>query len=157
MPRFDNGFSPSVEPLMNRFLFVSSILAVFTACVHFFVGTAEISAPLLNSSLALELKFLLYACWHLVSCVLFFSAGAFLISALPRHREAAYSLALFVSWLWLAFGAIFIVVGLVGAHGTLLFKLPQWILLLPVGVLGLLGCASSHRSSASSNVRHGAR
>lgn len=145
-----------MEPILNRFLFTSSILAAFTACVHFFVGTAEIATPLLNSSLTLELKYLLYACWHLVSCALFLSAAAFLISALPRHHERAHSLALFVSWLWLSFGAVFIVVGLVGAHGTLLFKLPQWALLLPVGALGLMGCATSRRSSARSNVGHGA-
>ena len=141
---------------VNRLLIAASILAAFTACVHIFVGTAEIAAPLLNSSLAPEVSFLLYACWHLVSCSLFFSAVALFISALPRHRQAAHLLALFVSWLWLAFGAIFVIVGLVSAHGTLLFKLPQWVLLLPVGVLGLLGCASSRRSSVTSSVGHGA-
>ena len=141
---------------MNRLLFSASILAAFTACLHFFVGTTEIAAPLLNSSLAPEVSYLLYACWHLVSCSLFFSAVALFMSALHRYRQAARLLALFVSWLWLAFGAVFVVVGLVGAHGTLLFKLPQWVLLLPVGVLGLMGCASLRRSLAAQNTEHGA-
>jgi hypothetical protein len=143
---------------MNRLLLVASVLAAFTACIHVFVGTAEIASPLLSSSLAPEVSFLLYACWHLVSCALVFSAIALFVSALPRHRQSARLLALFVSWLWLAFGAIFVVVGLVGAHGTLLFKLPQWVLLLPVGILGLLGCASSRGlpvSSVSSTRRPG--
>ena len=105
---------------MNRLLLVASVLAAFTACIHVFVGTAEIAPPLLSSSLAPEVSFLLYACWHLVSCALVFSAAALFVSALPRYRQPARQLALFVSWLWLAFGAVFVVVGLVGANGTLL-------------------------------------
>lgn len=134
---------------MNRFLLVASVLAAFTACIHVFVGTAEIAPPLLSSSLAPEMRFLLYACWHLVSCALFFSAVALFVSALPRHQHSARLLARFISWLWLAFGAVFIIIGLAGAHGTLLFKLPQWVLLLPVGMLALLGCASSRSLPAS--------
>jgi len=140
---------------MNRLLLIASLLAAFTACVHVFVGTAEITSPLLSSPLAPEVSFLLYACWHLVSCALVFSAIALFISALPRHRQPARLLALFISWLWLAFGAVFVVIGFAGAGGTLLFKLPQWVLLLPVGILGIFGCASYGRhqtTSASSSV-----
>jgi hypothetical protein len=104
---------------MNRPLLVISVLAAFTACVHVFVGTPEIATPLLNSSLALEVSFLLYACWHLVSVVLAFSAVALFVSSLPRYIQPARMLALFVSWLWLASGAVFVVIGFFGAGGTL--------------------------------------
>jgi hypothetical protein len=127
---------------MNRPLLAAAVLAAFTAGVHLIVGSAEIATPLLNSPLAVELSYLLYACWHLVSCALAFSAVAFFVCALGRHRYDGRLLALFISWLWLAFGAVFLVIGFVGADGSLLFKLPQWLLLLPVGVLGLLGSAS---------------
>jgi hypothetical protein len=138
---------------MNRPLLVTSLLAAFTACVHIFVGTPEIATPLLNSSLALEVSFLLYACWHLVSVVLAFSAVAFFVSALPRYIQPARMLALFVSWLWLAFGAVFVVIGFFGAGGTLLFKLPQWTLLLPVGMIGIFGCAQARRSSLATESK----
>ncbi len=124
---------------MNRALLAAAVLAAFTTGVHLFVGTPEIAAPLLNSSLAPELSYLLYACWHLVSCSLALSAVALFICALPRHHQSARAMAIFISCLWLSFGLVFVAVGLHGAGGTLLFKLPQWILLLPVGVLGLLG------------------
>lgn len=135
---------------MNRLLLLAGVLAVVTAAVHVFVGTPEIAQPLLRSALAPEVSYLLYACWHLVSCALVLSALALLVCALPRHRQSMYALALFVSWLWLAFGAVFVAVGITAAHSSLLFKLPQWTLLLPVGALGLLGCARSRRFSLTS-------
>ena len=135
---------------MNRSLLVAGVLAVFTAAVHVFVGTPEIAQPLLRSALAPEVSFLLYACWHLVSCALVLSALALVVSALPRHQQSMHALALFVSWLWLAFGAVFVAVGLTGAHGGLFFKLPQWTLLLPVGALGLFGCRRSRDASSTS-------
>lgn len=138
---------------MNRPLLVTSLIAAFTACVHVFVGTPEIATPLLNSSLALEVSFLLYACWYLVSVALAFSAVAFFVSALPRYSQPARMLALFVSWLWLAFGVVFVIVGFFGANGTLLFKLPQWTLLLPVGILGLFGCALKRRLSLAAEAK----
>lgn len=138
---------------MNRPLLVTSLIAAFTACVHVFVGTPEIATPLLNSSLALEVSFLLYACWYLVSVALAFSAVAFFVSALPRYSQPARMLALFVSWLWLAFGVVFVIVGFFGANGTLLFKLPQWTLLLPVGILGLFGCAQACRLSIATEKK----
>ena len=123
---------------MNRLLLVAAVLAALTACIHVVVGTAEIASPLLRSSLAPEVRYLLYACWHLVSCVLVVSAVGLFVSARSRQQHARL-LVLYISWLWLAFGVVFILVGLLGAHGALFFKLPQWVLLLPVGVLGLLG------------------
>lgn len=52
---------------MNRLVLLASALAAFTAGVHVLVGTEEIAVPLLGSSLAPELSFLLYA-W--ASCLL---------------------------------------------------------------------------------------
>ena len=128
---------------MNRLLFAASLLAAFTAAIHIVVGTEEIASPLLTSALAPEISFLLYACWHLVSSSLALSAMALFISALPRYQRSGRPLALFISCLWLSFGLVFLLIGLLGAHGSLLFKLPQWVLLLPVGALGLWACASS--------------
>lgn len=124
---------------MNRILLAAAVLAALTAGLHLFVGTPEIAAPLLNSSFPPELSYLLYACWHLVSCSLAISAGALFICALHYEHQTARAMAILISCLWLSFGLVFVAVGLFGARGTLLFELPQWILLLPVGVLGLWG------------------
>lgn len=157
-PMAKPGFSKSSLGLtMNRRLLIAAALATLTAGVHIFVGTAEIAGPLLDSALAPELSFLLYACWHLVSSALAFSAVALFISALPAHRQSAYQMALFVSCLWLSFGLVFVAVGVLGADGTLLFKLPQWTLLLPVGALGLWGCASLRAAEANAVSSPGKR
>lgn len=137
---------------MNRVLLVAAVFAAFTAGVHLFVRTPEITTPLLHSSFAPELSYLLYACWHLVSCSLALSAFTLFVCALPRHHQSVHAMAVFISCLWLSFGLVFVAVGLLGAGGTLLFKLPQWILLLPVGALGLWGgfvTAGRNRSSTT--------
>jgi hypothetical protein len=124
---------------MNRRLLTAAVLAAFTAAVHTFVGTVEISGPLLGSALPLELRLLLYACWHLVSCALVLSAGALFWSARRSRAEASRSLVIFVSALWISFGLVFLAVAILHPGKGLLLALPQWTLLLPVGLLGLWG------------------
>jgi len=127
---------------MNRILLSTSLLAAFTAAMHVFVGTPEIEGPLLQSALPQEMSLLLYACWHLVSITLTLSAVAFFISARPINTSL-YQMAKLLSCMWLCFGLVFIAVALLYADISMLIKLPQWTLLLPVGALGLWG--SSHK------------
>lgn len=124
---------------MNKRLLVAAVLAAFTAVVHVIAGGADIAAPLLASTLSEEPRITLYAAWHLVSVTLVLSAAAFYMGALPRHAEASRHMVVFVSILWLCFGIVFLVVAFTQPGEGLLFKLPQWVLLLPVGVLGLWG------------------
>jgi len=124
---------------MNKPLTVAALLAAFTAIIHIFSGGADVAAPLLASTLADELKFTLYAVWHMVSVVLTLSAVALFIGGLPHHAHAARYLVLFVSVLWCGFGIVFLSVIAIQIESGWLFKLPQWVLLLPVGILGLWG------------------
>ncbi len=98
---------------------VAGVLVVFTAAVHVFVSTPEIRWPLLSSPLPQQISLLLFACWHLVSIALAVST--------------------FVSVMWLLFGLVFVAVGLSFRGWAGLMILPQWILLIPVGVLGYVG------------------
>lgn len=127
---------------MNKPLLAAALLTAFIAAVHLFAGGADVAAPLLASSLADEPRLTLYAVWHLVTVTLVLSAAALFVSALPDHAVAARYLALFVSVLWLSFGAVFLVVAFTQPGEGLLFKMPQWILFLPVGFLGLWGSFS---------------
>lgn len=56
-----------------------------------------------------------------------------------REPERHRSMAQFVAWLWLCFGLVFIGVAVGGSGVAMLLELPQWSLLLPVGVFGLWG------------------
>jgi hypothetical protein len=124
---------------MNRLLVIATILAAVTTAVHMLAGGPDVATPLLASSMAGEPKLTLYAVWHMVSVVLAMSVPALFIGGLPRHAHAARYLVLFVSALWCAFGLVFLGVVAIQPEGGWLFKLPQWVLLLPVGLLGLWG------------------
>lgn len=124
---------------MNKPIILASLLTTLIAAIHFVAGGADVAAPLLASALADELRLTLYAVWHLVTVTLVLSAVALYVSALPRHAAAARYLALFISALWLGFGLVFLLVVFTQPGDGLLFKLPQWILFIPVGLLGLWG------------------
>jgi hypothetical protein len=123
----------------NRWWMASGVLAAFTAVLHAVAGTLEIQRPLLESSMPQSISLLLYACWHLVTVTLVLSAAALIWSARTHAITLVGALPGFVSWLWILFGLVFVAVALLLAGPSGLAMLPQWVLLIPVGVLGLLG------------------
>lgn len=124
----------------NRIFFIAGLLAAFTAALHTFVGTYEVHTPLLDSSLPRPLALLLYACWHLVTVALCFSAWVFLRPPKPRTLQTRAVVAGAFGLMWLLFGLVFVVVALtIGGDVSALVTLPQWALLLPVGALAWLG------------------
>lgn len=123
----------------NRLLLTSGLVAAFTAALHTLAGTPEIQEPLLSSSIPQPVSLLLYTCWHLVTVTLILPAAALIWSSRPTNRTSAGVLPRFISLLWLLFGFVFVVVALALAGPSALLVLPQWILLIPVGILGLLG------------------
>lgn len=124
---------------MNLRLLIASLIAAFTTAVHVFLGGADVASPLLESTLAAEPRITLFVVWHMASLTLGLSAVALFIGSLPRHAQPARYLVLFISVLWLGFAAAFVIVALSQSGNEWLFKLPQWILLAPVGMLGLWG------------------
>lgn len=134
----------------NRLLLAAGVLALFTALVHLLAGTPEVHAPLMSSPLERPVALLLLACWHLVSVALAASAAALLWSAQPRHAAQARALARFVSLMWLLFGLVFLAVAGVYLGPAGLAVLPQWVLLVPVGLLGCAGARRGHAGAAVS-------
>ncbi len=124
----------------NRLLPFAGYLAAFTAAVHTLFGTYEVHAPLMNSALPKPLVLLLYACWHLVTATLCLSAWALLKPPEPRTVQSQAVLAGAIGIAWFSFGVVFVVVAvLFGESLATLLVLPQWALLLPVGVLAWVG------------------
>ena len=124
---------------MNHPLFIAALLAASTAAIHVFAGGSDVVVPLLASSLAEEPKRTLYAVWNMVSVALVMSAAALFAGSLFRFTHTTRLLVLFVSALWCAFGTVFLVVAALQPEGGWLFRLPQWALLMPAGLLGLWG------------------
>ena len=125
--------------MTNWLILSSGVLAAVTAVIHVVAGGKDVARPLLQSSMDDVVKLTLYACWHIVSVSLVLSSLALLASGVGLVN--APSLVAFVSTLWLLFGVVFVVVTLGVARPRGLLRLPQWILLLPVGFLGLWGLA----------------
>lgn len=131
------------SPRTDKLLVSAGALAVLTALVHVFVGTPEIHQPLLSSSLPQPIGLLLLACWHLVSVALAVSSAALLWAALPANRGRGRPTVLVVSVMWLLFGLVFVAIAVFFQGAAGLAVLPQWLLLLPVGILaGMAGLRS---------------
>ncbi len=123
---------------MNRPLLLATLIATFTAALHAFGGTPEIEGPLLQSNMNQAVNLMLLACWHFVTAALTLTAIA-LGFALRKPNPRSMAMVTLTSYLWLSFGLVFIVIDVWYAGPQMLLQLPQWVLLLPVGILGLWG------------------
>lgn len=128
---------------MNKLLLSASILATATTAIHAFAGGNDVAAPLLASQLSEEPRLTLYAVWHMATAALGLSALAFFVGAMPRYSAGSRSMVQFASVLWLTFGAVFVAVAATQPGSGLFLKLPQWVLLLPVGLIGWVGTNNS--------------
>ncbi len=128
------------EPLRrNRVLLAAAAAAAFTTVLHIFGGGVSVARPIAESSLADEPRLLALSVWHMVSIVAGFSALALAFAASPKQAQPSRNMVLFISALWIAFGLAVMGVGLTQANGDMFWKLPQPILLIPVGILGIWG------------------
>ncbi|MDO4889012.1 MAG: hypothetical protein Q3979_10015 [Actinomycetaceae bacterium] len=127
---------------VGKLLMLAALLAGATAAVHVVAGGRQVAAPMMESNLAEIPRLTLYAGWHMISVTLGISAVAYLIASLPAYRRTWRPVARFVSLLWVAFGAVFIVVIVVQERDDLWLELPQWIMLAPTGLIGFLGARS---------------
>ncbi|MDK2125574.1 hypothetical protein [Parachitinimonas caeni] len=133
-----------MKPPLNRSLLGAAGLAGLTALVHTFAGQADVVSPFLASSLDATLKYTLLACWHMVTVALWLSTLG-LLWASRAQAGAARPLVLLLATAWLGFALVFGLVNVWFAGQIPAWALPQWILLLPVGALGLY---AGHRLEA---------
>ena len=120
---------------MNGLLITAGVLALLTSAIHLFAGGNDVAKPLLGTSLTNDVKYALYACWHFVSAFFVISTLGFLGAGLGVLQPGFI---VFFSILWLLFGMLFLAISVRVNRLGGIFRLPQWTLLLPVGILGLL-------------------
>ncbi len=113
-------------------------LCFLTALLHLIGGHFDPVKPFLQSDVNPVTKATLYACWHMVTIVLFSSALLIIYGALDQKQSLETAIS-FVSIQYILFALIFLVVAKRLALSNKLLSLPQWILLAPIGVMGLLG------------------
>jgi hypothetical protein len=127
---------------MNVWWLASGLLCLGTALLHTVAGHFNPVLPFLRAELEATVKATLHACWHMVTVTLFLSALALLGLGVSPGLPGASLLATFLAGLYLLYGPVFLVIGARRFGGRGLLCLPQWLLLVPVGVLAALGvCA----------------
>ncbi|WP_295890637.1 hypothetical protein [uncultured Vibrio sp.] len=126
---------------MNIWIFSSGLLALFTTLVHVFAGQIDPVRPFLKSKLDDIPKATLLACWHLVSVTLFVSS-LMLLYVGWYGIDSLYFLIQLLGFLYILYASVFISVGLYFFGFKAFVKLPQWILLLPIGLLAINGAMS---------------
>ncbi|EAP95491.1 hypothetical protein ACED56_04745 [Vibrio splendidus] len=123
---------------MNIWIFSSGLLALFTTLVHVFAGQIDPVRPFLKSKLDDIPKATLLACWHLVSVTLFVSS-LMLLYVGWYGIDSLYFLIQLLGFLYILYASVFVAVGLYFFGAKVFVKLPQWILLLPIGLLANYG------------------
>ena len=123
---------------MNIWIFSSGLLALFSTLVHVFAGQIDPVRPFLKSKLDDIPKATLLACWHLVSVTLFVSS-LMLLYVGWYGIDSLYFLIQLLGFLYILYASVFVAVGLYFFGAKVFVKLPQWILLLPIGFLANYG------------------
>ena len=123
---------------MNIWIFSSGLLALFATLVHVFTGQIDPVRPFLKSKLDDIPKATLLACWHLVSVTLFVSS-LMLLYVGWYGIDSLYFLIQSLGFLYILYASVFVAVGLYFFGSKVFVKLPQWILLLPIGLLAIYG------------------
>lgn len=123
---------------MNTWLLSAGAFGFFTTALHIFGGQITLIRPFLQTDLAPDIKGCLLVCWHVVSAYLLLTSCLYLYAGL--HQPPGFELLLnALSGFYVLFAVLFIVIGWTFFSARVFYKLPQWVLLLPIGVMGLLG------------------
>lgn len=126
----------------NIFWIVTGLLNLFTAFIHVIGGQITLINPILKSELTNQIQTEMLGVWHAITVILFASSIAFLGYGFANTKNTRTELIAFLSYLYIAFSIAFIFSSI---HGRILA--PQWILLLPIGLLGLLGIHKLKRTN----------
>ena len=123
---------------MNIWIFLAGIIGSFTSFIHVIAGQFDPVRPFLKSDLPDIHKATLLGCWHIVSSVLVILSLT-LIYIGWFNLTSFDSLIIGISISLIIFSIVFIIVGWYFFKIKTFIKLPQWILLLSIGILSLVG------------------
>ena len=119
---------------LNIWLMSAALLCAITSMVHVVLGGRDVARPLLEQQLGEELKFTLYLCWHITTIVLVGMSVALALASLGLASRD-------VAWLASIASLLFAVlnVGVVIRFRLPPSRFPQWVLFVPIALLGFAG------------------
>ncbi len=124
---------------MSIVLLAASILGFATAGIHIVSGHKNPLMPMLSADFAPGAKRQMHAVWHMVTAILLSTSAALGYLGLSDRGEGAELLAGFIGLNYLVFAGVFIGLAVRLGAKKWLFRLSQWTLLLPIGVLACIG------------------
>jgi len=118
----------------NIYLIIGGIINLFTALLHLIGGQTSLINPLTNSNLELQVRTELLGVWHMVTTILFMSSIVLLYFGFKQKGNSSKELIKFIGYIYILFSIAFIIVSIINSQLA-----PQWTLLLPIGILALIG------------------
>jgi hypothetical protein len=123
-----------MEANRNIYWLIAGGINFFTALIHTIGGQLSLVNPLQDSNLLDQTKAEWVGAWHMVTILLFLTSYLLVKNGLGKTQQKQSEIINFIGVLYISFSVPFIVT-------SLMYKLlaPQWILLLPIGLLGYFG------------------
>jgi len=120
---------------MNYYWIVAGGINLVAFVLHLVIGYTGSLVPLSQTGLNDISMATIFAVWAMATLVMAVSSIYLLYMGRHPYLNGTREMALLWGWLYVAFGFMFIGINIV--YGF--FSLPQWILLLPIGILALMG------------------
>lgn len=118
----------------NTYWIIAGLLNLFTAILHTVGGQLDLVNPLLDSNLHQQAKTEWLGVWHMVTIILFLSSVYLLKRGFAKLQNVDIDMIKSIGVLYVLFSVPFMV-------SSVVMKVfaPQWILLLPIGAITLIG------------------
>ncbi|WP_336317858.1 hypothetical protein [Streptomyces lavendofoliae] len=123
---------------MNGWFLAAGLTSAGVAAVHVVAGGRDVVRPLRACHLPDEPRRVLRAVWHMVTADLILAAVA-LIGLAVRHHPGGDLVAWLLAAHFVAYAVVFLAISLAADWSRPWLRLPQWLLLLPVGALAAAG------------------
>lgn len=123
-----------IEWMKKMEIRIAGIINLIVALIHLIAGQTTLVNPLLESNLEVQQKGEWIGVWHLVTVLLFFTSYQILKAGFTHQNNQIIRQLKPLGLLYILSGIPFIV-----ASFYLKTFAPQWILLMPIGGLLLLG------------------
>ncbi len=113
---------------------IAGIVNLITALVHLVAGQMDLVNPLINTSLNVQQRAEWIGVWHIVTILLLFTSYLFLRAGFIEVRNSNLQQLKPIAVLYILIGLPFIVSSVYYSVFA-----PQWILLMPIGILLIIG------------------
>lgn len=122
----------------NKFWLTAGFLNLLTAFVHTVAGQIDLVHPLLSTDMNLQAKSEWMGAWHMITIMLFLTSYYLLKNGSGMNQKMDLSNIKLIGILYCLISVPFIV-------SSFYFKTfaPQWIILLPIGILSIIGAQTS--------------